>query len=311
MDVTHSAVAAPLCRWDSPCITPPSSPTSSSNATPNSTARPPSRGSPPRPAPTQLRHPAPRPVGFRTRHRLGLLLVAWGSRLAPSTTTPADRPARSGDKVTSVARRAGVEVVVFDVNETLSDMAPMAGAFADVGAPPQPAALWSPRSCATGSPSRRRARGAFRGARPTRAPHGPARGRARCLSTRPSPTSWPGRPQLPVHPDVSDAVARCGPRPRLVTLSNGAVQVAEGLLERSGLRGEFEQLLSVDALPPGSPTRVLRLRTRACGVAPRAPSGRGPVPWDVDGAARAGLFTAFVRSDGRPTRRGPGRRTTR
>jgi 2-haloacid dehalogenase len=34
------------------------------------------------------------------------------------------------------------QVVVFDVNETLSDMAPLAERFADLGAPPALAGLW-------------------------------------------------------------------------------------------------------------------------------------------------------------------------
>jgi hypothetical protein len=34
------------------------------------------------------------------------------------------------------------QVVVFDVNETLSDMAPLANRFADLGAPPALARLW-------------------------------------------------------------------------------------------------------------------------------------------------------------------------
>jgi len=34
------------------------------------------------------------------------------------------------------------QVVVFDVNETLSDMAPLAQRFADIGAPPALARLW-------------------------------------------------------------------------------------------------------------------------------------------------------------------------
>jgi hypothetical protein len=37
--------------------------------------------------------------------------------------------------VASVAERADVEVVGFDVNETLSDMAPMTERFGQVGAP--------------------------------------------------------------------------------------------------------------------------------------------------------------------------------
>ena len=36
----------------------------------------------------------------------------------------------------------GASVVVFDVNQTLSDLAPMARRFADVGAPEHLAKLW-------------------------------------------------------------------------------------------------------------------------------------------------------------------------
>lgn len=38
--------------------------------------------------------------------------------------------------------REHVSVVVFDVNETLSDMTPMGQRFADVGLPGHPAKLW-------------------------------------------------------------------------------------------------------------------------------------------------------------------------
>ena len=48
---------------------------------------------------------------------------------------------------------AGVEprpgVIVFDVNETLSDMAPMASRFADVGAPGLLARVWFSTRCGT------------------------------------------------------------------------------------------------------------------------------------------------------------------
>ena len=43
---------------------------------------------------------------------------------------------------TGASPRLSPTVVVFDVNETLSDMAPMVGRFEDVGAPAQLAATW-------------------------------------------------------------------------------------------------------------------------------------------------------------------------
>lgn len=55
---------------------------------------------------------------------------------------------------------------------------------------------------------------------------------------------------------------------RLLTLSNGATSVAEGLLARAGLADAFERLLV------------------------------GVHPWDVDGAARAGLRSGWVNRNG-------------
>jgi 2-haloalkanoic acid dehalogenase type II len=136
-------------------------------------------------------------------------------------------------------------VVVFDVNETLSDMAPTAGRFADVGAPGLLATAWFAAvlrdgfalAAAGGKEAfSRLARGALEAAL------------ARATLNHPAAEAvdhiLAGFGGLSVHPDVPGGVRllRDGGM-RLVTLSNGCAEVAGRLLAGAGIGGEFEQLL--------------------------------------------------------------------
>jgi 2-haloacid dehalogenase len=81
----------------------------------------------------------------------------------------------------------------------------------------------------------------------------------------------------------------------LVTLSNGSTTVAHGLLERAGLLDHFERLLSVEdarAWKPHPDSYAYALSV--CGVRPDQAMLVAVHPWDVDGAARAGLRTGWV-----------------
>jgi 2-haloacid dehalogenase len=103
-----------------------------------------------------------------------------------------------------------------------------------------------------------------------------------------------------VHPDVAAGVEALGGLGiRLVTLSNGSAGVARGLLERAGLTDAFEALLSVEdagAWKPHPDSYAHALD--ACGV-PAADAMLVAVhPWDVDGAARAGLRTGWLNRGG-------------
>jgi 2-haloacid dehalogenase len=194
-------------------------------------------------------------------------------------------------------------VIVFDVNETLSDMAPMADRFAEVGAPPQLAPLWFAgvlrdafALTAAGS-SDRFAAFAADGLRTVL--HGVELDRDPEEAVRHVLDGFQG---LPVHPDVPDGIRdlRATGR-RLVTLSNGATSVAEGLLDRAGLRKEFERVLSVEQAgvwkpAPGS----YAYAARECGVAPTQMLLVAVHPWDVDGALRAGLAGCWVNRTGAP-----------
>lgn len=201
----------------------------------------------------------------------------------------------------SPCERSGVEprpsVVVFDVNETLSDMAPMASRFAEVGVPGSLAAVWfasvlrdgfALAAAGSGEPFARLARGALETALAGASLNRPAAEAADYILA--------GFGDLGVHPDVPEGVRllREGGL-RLVTLSNGSAGVADRLLARAGIRGEFERLLSVEDAPAWKPAAsAYAYAARACSV----PAGQMLLvavhPWDLHGAQHAGLRTGWI-----------------
>ncbi|WP_026551011.1 haloacid dehalogenase type II [Arthrobacter sp. Br18] len=192
-------------------------------------------------------------------------------------------------------------LVLFDVNETLSDMGGMAQHFEEVGAPPGTAALWfasllrdgfaltaagvNPRFAELAGGSLRR----VLAAEPLNRNLDDAVGQL-----------LDAFQQLPVHSDVADGLAALARRGiRVAALTNGAAGTATSLLERAGLRGHFEEVLSVEDAPRWKPA------ASAYGYAAEACSTPLPDialvavhPWDIDGAARAGLRTVWLNRDG-------------
>jgi 2-haloacid dehalogenase len=194
-------------------------------------------------------------------------------------------------------------VLVFDVNETLSDLSPMADRFAEVGAPGHLARTWFAgvlrdgfaltavrASTSFASIASDGLRGLF---------HGLPLDRGTDEAVEHVMGGFKG---LEVHPDVADGVrALRDLEIRLVTLSNGSASVAEALLERAGVRDVFERLLSVEGAgiwkpAPGAYSYALH----ECGVGPMDAMLVAVHPWDIDGASRAGLGTAWVNRTGGP-----------
>lgn len=196
---------------------------------------------------------------------------------------------------------AGVQprpsVIVFDVNETLSDMAPLARRFADVGAPELLAKVWFASLLRDGfalaaaggkEEFTRLADGALRAVLAGAGLGQHADDAADHVLS--------GFADLGVHPDVPDGVRILRQHGlRLVTLTNGSADVADRLLTKAGIRGEFESLLSADDADAWKPARV------AYGYAARACSARieqmllvAVHPWDVHGAHQAGMHTGWI-----------------
>jgi 2-haloalkanoic acid dehalogenase type II len=147
---------------------------------------------------------------------------------------------------------------VFDVNETLSDMAPMAERFAEVGAPELAARLWfavllrdgfAVAAAGGNEPFAKLAEGALPVVLAGASLNRPTDEAAEHVLS--------GFAGLGVHPDVPEGMRilrRHGLR--LVTLTNGSADVADGLLTRAGLCGEFERLLSAEDAAAWKPVPV-------------------------------------------------------
>lgn len=194
-------------------------------------------------------------------------------------------------------------LLIFDVNETLSDMSPQEQRFEEVGAPGYLADSWFAGVLRDGF-----ALTAVDASRPfAEIAAGTLRSTLHGVSlNRPIEDAvehvMEGFSALPVHTDIPDAIRTlAGQGIRLVTLSNGAASVAEGLLDRAGIRGHFEALLSVEdagVWKPAAGAHAYALER--CGVAPQEAMLVAVHPWDIDGAARAGLATAWVNRTGGP-----------
>jgi 2-haloacid dehalogenase len=88
---------------------------------------------------------------------------------------------------------------------------------------------------------------------------------------------------------------------RLVTLSNGSAEVAGRLLAKAGIRGEFEQLLSVEAAGTWKPAPAAYTHAaRACSAPADQMLLVAVHPWDIHGAHQAGLRTGWIARQATP-----------
>jgi len=186
---------------------------------------------------------------------------------------------------------------LFDVNETLSDMSPMAERFVEVGASAQLAATWFAALLRDGfalTATGRSAPFAQIGIGSLRTSLG------RLPINRSVDDAikhiMGGFNQLSVHDDVRGGIpALSALDTRLVTLSNGATTVAHGLLERAQISQHFERLLSVEDAGVWKPApRAYAYAGEQCGVELIDMMLVAVHPWDIDGAHRAGLGTAWI-----------------
>jgi len=194
-------------------------------------------------------------------------------------------------------------VVIFDVNETLSDMAAMARRFVDVGAPAWAAKLWFASLLRDGfalTAAGATERFAVLGAGALRS----------ILSGVELATDMESAVQhvmggflsLEVHPDVPDGVrALAASGARLVTLTNGSTDVAERLFTTAGIRRHFERLLSVDDAGVWKPASgAYTYAARTCSADPADMLLVAVHPWDIDGATRAGMRTCWINRQDEP-----------
>ncbi|CAA9391696.1 MAG: 2-haloalkanoic acid dehalogenase [uncultured Nocardioides sp.] len=187
--------------------------------------------------------------------------------------------------------------MLFDVNETLSDMSPLAGRFEDVGAPAHLARTWFAELLRDGFALA--ACGAIEsfatlGAEALRVRlHGHELNRSFDQAVEHVISGFSG---LEVHPDVPAGIRALSDLDmRLVTLSNGSASVADALLQGAGVRDHVERLLSVDDAGVWKPAAGAYAYALAeCGVEPMDAMLVAAHPWDLEGARRAGLATVWL-----------------
>jgi 2-haloacid dehalogenase len=196
------------------------------------------------------------------------------------------------------------EVIAFDVNETLSDLAPLTATSTELGLPADLRTAWFAATLRDGfalaaagadAPFAEVAADVLRtllhGRPDLRVPVEEAVG-----------TVLQAFQGLGVHPDVADGMrtlARAGLR--LVTLTNGAASVGQGLLERAGLADLVEAFLSVEEAGRWKPApQAYRLAAERCGVPLDRIALVAVHPWDTDGAQRAGMTSVWINRTGGP-----------
>jgi 2-haloacid dehalogenase len=194
-------------------------------------------------------------------------------------------------------RSPAPSAIVFDVNETLSDMSPLGARFVEVGASGTAARLWFASVLRDG----------FALTAAGENPQFAAVARellviqlSEAHLNRPVEEAadhvMDGFASLELHADVASGIDRLhGDGLRLATLSNGAAAIAERLLGQAGVRDRFERLLSVEDAGAWKPTaRAYEYAAQELDVKVEDLLLVAVHPWDVDGAARAGLQTAWV-----------------
>ncbi|HEY1155934.1 MAG TPA: haloacid dehalogenase type II [Arthrobacter sp.] len=192
-------------------------------------------------------------------------------------------------------------VIVFDVNETLSDMSPMGQRFIDVGAPAHLAKLWFATLLRDGfaltaagdngtfaEVGAEAMRGLFTGMELNQDVDS---------AVQHVMTGFSG---LGLHPDVVDGVkALRAAGHRLVTLTNGSTWLAEKLFTEAGIRDNFDQLLTVEDAAVWKPGKAsYEYAASVCGTGPGQMLLVAVHPWDIHGASRAGLATAWINRTG-------------
>jgi 2-haloacid dehalogenase len=196
------------------------------------------------------------------------------------------------------------DVVVFDVNETLTDMSRLRDRFEQVGASPDLLDTWFAATLRDGFALTAAggyadfadiARAVLTGLLQLRQPNvsgaDPAEAASHILA---------GLPELDVHPDVPAGMRMLhGAGIRLIALTNGSTEMSAGAFSRAGVLDMFEQRLSVSTPARWKPAREAYLFAAASvRVPPERMALVATHPWDVDGAARAGLAGAWLNRAG-------------
>ncbi|MFF8392041.1 haloacid dehalogenase type II [Streptomyces sp. NPDC016172] len=196
---------------------------------------------------------------------------------------PADRP----------------QVLVFDVNETLSDLTPLRTRFEDIDAPGHLLPTWFAGVLRDGFALT--AAGTYADFTTIaydglRAMLSGLEGWARDEEAA-ARHILDGFARLDVHPDVPDGVRKLSEAGyRLTAMTNGSVALTERLLDKAGVLDRFDVLSDVSGPRCWKPApAAYHYAIERVSVRPDQALMVAVHPWDIDGARRAGLNGAWLR----------------
>ncbi|HUR02755.1 MAG TPA: haloacid dehalogenase type II [Nonomuraea sp.] len=193
------------------------------------------------------------------------------------------------------------QVVIFDVNETLTDMEPLRARFEEAGLSGDLMATWFAGVLRDGFALT--AAGAY--AEFAAIAADVLRGLLAGGEAAPDEAIGHvlhGFRELRVHPDVPDGMRMLRESGvRLFTMTNGAAAMTEAILAREGLLDLVEARLDVSGPRVWKPARgAYEYATAQAGVRPDQAALVAVHPWDIDGAQRAGLTGAWLDRRGTP-----------
>ncbi|MDA8046168.1 MAG: haloacid dehalogenase type II [Actinomycetota bacterium] len=192
--------------------------------------------------------------------------------------------------------------VAFDVNETLTDLAPVARAFTRLGLGPDSVPWWFAVLLRDGM-ALAAAGGAARFADLARGALAEVAGVAgHSLPDGAGDEVLDALRRVPVHPDVMPALERLHDAGvPAYALTNGSAPLARDVLDAAGVTPWLTDVLSVDATGHWKPRpEPYHYAADQAGVPPGALALVAVHPWDVHGAYSAGLVTGWVDRGGRP-----------
>jgi len=208
--------------------------------------------------------------------------------------------ARASSSVTP----ARPSVVVFDVNETLTDMEPLRARFVDVGAPAHLLEAWFSATLRDGFALS--AAGAYAdfaevAAGSLRVALASVGGLRRSVDEAVK-FVLEGLSELGLHADVPVGMRLLhAAGVRLVTLTNGSVALTEAAFARAGVLDLFERRMSVEEVRAWKPAAAPYLyAARESGISVERMALVAVHPWDIDGARRAGLMGGWINRRSRP-----------